>query len=214
MKQLLTSLLLLSAVISKAQNVGIGIPNPLYKLDVLSPESFVARFNGAANMYLAIYETNVYRGYIGSYAGNPEDVDFGTGAGNTLGKLHLTIQGVPKLTIDVAGRVDVQNELTRSSKTGVANLLPICYGNVSASGSINSGSGNFTVTHTSTGFYEVTITGEAYQFQLYTTIVTAIGGLAPVIATTGSGNGKLQVNTYNISGADENSNFHFVVYKQ
>ncbi len=213
MKKLLTFLLLLSSFIGKAQNVGIGIPNPVYKLDVLSPESFVARFNGAANMYLAIYETNVYRGYMGSFAGNPEDVDFGTGFGNTTGKLHLTIQGVPKLTISSTGTVDVQDELTRSSKTGTTNLLPIAYGNVSSTGFINSGSGNLAVNRITTGIYEITITGEAYQFQIYTATVTAIGSSAPVIATTGSGGGKLQVYTYNITGASTDSNFHFVVYK-
>ncbi|WP_315818061.1 hypothetical protein [Paraflavitalea speifideaquila] len=214
MKKLLTLLLLVWALTATAQNVGIGIPNPLYKLDVLSPESFVARFNGAANMYLAIYETNVYRGYIGSFAGNAEDVDFGTGVGNATGKVHLTIQGVPKLTVNSTGSVDVQDELTRSSKTGAANLLPICYGNVSSTGFANSGSGNFTVTKLTTGLYEVNITGESYQFQLYTTVVTAIGSSIPVIATTGSGGGKLQVYIYNVAGASIDNNFHFVVYKQ
>ncbi|AXY76068.1 hypothetical protein D3H65_19680 [Paraflavitalea soli] len=213
MKQLLTFLLLLSSLISKSQNVGIGIPNPLYKLDVWSPESFVARFNGAANMYLAIYETNVYRGYIGSFAGSPEDVDFGTGFGNATGKVHLTIQGTPMLTVNSTGSIDITNELTRTSKTGTANLLPIAYGNVSSTGFANTGSGNFTVSHTSTGFYEITITGENYQFQQYITVVTPIGTIAPIIAATGSGAGKLQVSTYNITGADTDSNFHFVVYK-
>jgi hypothetical protein len=213
MKKLLTLLLLLSSLIGQSQNVGIGIPNPLYKLDVLSPQSFVARFHGAANMYLAIYETNMYRGYIGSYAGNDEDVDFGTGAGNTTGKVHLTIQGVPKLTVTATGSVDLQDKLTRSANTGNANLLPICYGNVSSTGFVNAGSGNFTVTHTSTGFYQITITGENYQFQQYITVVTPIGTIAPIISATGSGAGKLQVSTYNITGADTDSNFHFVVYK-
>lgn len=213
MKQLLALLLLISSMITKAQNVGIGIPNPIYKLDVLSPESYVARFNGAANMYLAIYETNVYRGYIGSFAGNPEDVDFGTGVGNTTGRLHLTIQGTPRLTVTSTGGVDVTNELTRSTKTGPANLLPICYGNIGSTGFANSGSSNFTVTRIGTGWYEITITGEAYQFQLYTTVVTPIGTMNPIIASTGSGGGKLHVSTYNISGVNTDANFHFVVYK-
>jgi len=213
MKKLLTFLLLLSSLIGKGQNVGIGVPVPLCKLDVLSPLDLVARFAGAANMYIALTENNIYRGYIGSYAGNAEDVDFGTGTGNTTGRVHLTIQGTPRLTVTSTGTVDVVNELTRSSKTGAANLLPIAYGNVSSTGFVNSGSGNITVNRVSTGIYEITITGESYQFQLYTATVTAIGSSAPVITTTGSGAGKLQVYTYNITGASTDSNFHFVVYK-
>lgn len=213
MKKLLSFLLLLSSLIGKAQNVGIGIPAPLCKLDVLSPDVLVARFAGAAGMYIALTENSIYRGYIGSYSGNAEDVDFGTGTGNTTGRVHLTIQGTPRLTVTATGSVDVTNELTRSTKTGSANLLPICYGNIGSTGLVNSGSSNFTVTRIGTGWYEITITGEAYQFQLYTAVVTAIGTGNPIIVSTGSGGGKLHVSTYNISGVNTDSNFHFVVYK-
>ncbi len=104
-------LLLASALIvvslSYAQNVGIGTTTPAAKLDVKSTVSpNVAQFNGVAPMYMSIFENDVYRGYWGSYSGNPEDVDFGTGAGTT-GKLHLTIQASPKLTIDNTGNVGI-----------------------------------------------------------------------------------------------------------
>ena len=36
-------------------------------------------------------------------------MDFGTGAGNTTGKLHLTIQAVPQLTIRENGYVGIDN---------------------------------------------------------------------------------------------------------
>ena len=38
-----------------------------------------------------------------------EDMDFGTGAGNTTGKVHLTRQGNPKLTIGDVGYVGINN---------------------------------------------------------------------------------------------------------
>ena len=214
MKQLFTSLLLLVVLNSTAQNVGVGTATPICKLDVFSSDVFVSRFNGPSGMYIAFTENNVYRGYVGSYSGAAEDMDFGTGTGNTTGKVHLTLQGVPKLTVEATGAVNIQDELTRSSKTGSSNLLPICYGNVNAAGFVQTGSGNFTVSRFTTGFYQITITDENYHFQQYVTVVTAIGSTVPVIATTGSGGGQLQVYLYNISGASVDGNFHFVVYKQ
>lgn len=90
-----------------AQNVGIGTLAPAARLDVKTTSNYVAQFNGASPMYMSIYEGDVYRGYWGSYAGAAEDVDFGTGAGNTTGKLHLTIQANPRLTIAADGKVGI-----------------------------------------------------------------------------------------------------------
>jgi hypothetical protein len=61
----------------------------------------------ASSLWWGFYENGVYRGYLGSYAGKNEDVDFGTGGGNTLGSLHLTIAAVPKLTVDSIGNVGI-----------------------------------------------------------------------------------------------------------
>lgn len=89
-----------------SQNVGIGTTTPAAKLDVNATSSYVAQFNGLAPMYMGIFEGGTYRGYWGSYSGAAEDVDFGTGSGNT-GKLHLTIQAVPKMTINNTGQVGI-----------------------------------------------------------------------------------------------------------
>lgn len=88
-------------------NVGIGTTTPSVKLDVKSASAFTAKFNGGSNMYMGIFENDLYRGYIGSYAGNAADVDFGTGGGNTGGKVHLTTQATPRLTIDSIGQVGI-----------------------------------------------------------------------------------------------------------
>jgi len=106
MKKLLLAIALLP-LFTMAQNVGIGTTIPAAKLDVKSTSNYVGQFNGASPMYMSIYEGDVYRGYWGSYSGAAEDIDFGTGAGNTTGKLHLTIQAVPKMTINAAGQVGI-----------------------------------------------------------------------------------------------------------
>jgi hypothetical protein len=91
----------------QAQNVGIGTSTPAARLDVKANSSYVGQFNGLSPMYIGIFENDVYRGYWGSFAGADADVDFGTGTGNTTGKLHFTIQASPKLTINSSGQVGV-----------------------------------------------------------------------------------------------------------
>ncbi len=100
-------------------NVGIGTNTPSVPLDVKSTSAYIGRFNGGNNMYLSLFENDLYRGYLGSYSGNAADVDFGTGAGNAGGSVNLTIQAVPKVTIDSAGSVGIGNT-TPASRLDIA----------------------------------------------------------------------------------------------
>jgi hypothetical protein len=89
--------------------VGIGTTTPAALFDLRSTATGqLARFNGGSSqMYMGLYENSVQRGYIGSYTGNNEDIDFGTNTGNTTGKLHLAIKASPKLTVNASGNVGI-----------------------------------------------------------------------------------------------------------
>ncbi len=60
-----------------------------------------------SSLWWGFYEAGQYRGYLGSYSGKNEDVDFGTGGGNNIGSVHLTVAAVPKLTVDSIGNVGI-----------------------------------------------------------------------------------------------------------
>jgi len=119
----------------------------------------------------------------------------------------------PSERLDVVGNVKINGELNRTS-TGTSNLVPVCYGSISSTGAINSGSGNFSVSRISAGNYSITITGETYHYLRYTTTVTPAGVATPVVTGTNSVGGNLRVFTYNLSGSAADSGFSFVVHKQ
>jgi hypothetical protein len=110
-KGFLVIVVLLSFFIQgSSQNVGIGTSTPLAPLDVRNTTtSNILRLDGPSGLYVSFYENGTYRGYIGSFAGNASDVDFGTGITNSTGKLHLTIQASPRVTIDAGGNVGIGN---------------------------------------------------------------------------------------------------------
>jgi hypothetical protein len=126
---------------------------------------------------------------------------------------YLGLGVFPGERLDMIGNARINGEVHRPS-TGEANLVPICYGNISPAGTINNGSGNFSVSHTSTGRYEITITDETFVISLYTTVVTPVSGSAPIIGTVTSSSGILRVLMFNLAGTGVDNAFNFVVYKQ
>jgi hypothetical protein len=156
-------------------------------------------------------------------AGNTRVVKLGINTAPTANE-HLNVNGDARINnlgintspterLDVNGNIRVTGEVNRSS-TGAANLVPICYGNVDMSGTINTGSGNFTVVRTSEGVYEITITGESYLFDTYVTQATLIGSAGFI--STSSVNGKLLVRTSRLGVGvilENDRNFCFTVFK-
>ncbi|MES2773245.1 MAG: hypothetical protein V4722_03625 [Bacteroidota bacterium] len=109
---------------STAQNVGIGRTSPQLRLDVLDTLSLnVARFTGGNSMFITLSEKLVNRGYIGSYAGNPEDVDFGTFSGNNTGKVHLTTFNLPRLTVAADGNIGIGTVLPQQQLSVAKGLV-------------------------------------------------------------------------------------------
>jgi len=105
--------------------VGINNINPATSLDVNSNASQTSIFNGGSQMYISLAEQGNFRGYIGSYSGNPEDVDFGTYGTNETGKVHLTAGGnVPRLTVTPNGNIGLgtQNPAEKLDVNGSINV--------------------------------------------------------------------------------------------
>lgn len=122
----------------------------------------------------------------------------------------------PTSLLDVNGTITVSgtnsNEINRT-QTGSANLLPIAYGSINANGSINTGTGNYTVTWVggSDDEYEITIAGESYSSSGYITFVTPIDDNWKPTAKSSSG--KLIVKMFNPGNFPQQSAFQFIVYK-
>jgi len=87
--------------------VGINNSNPATSLHVNSTLANTAIFNAPSAMFIALAEQNIFRGYIGSYVGNAEDVDFGTTSNNATGKIHLTTGIDPRLTVTPIGNIGI-----------------------------------------------------------------------------------------------------------
>lgn len=109
MKKLILVLLLtiLFLPVTFAQNVGIGTTTPVTRLHVSGTPSNIATFNGGGQMWITLSESSIDRGYIGSFTGNTEDVDFGTYLSNTTGKVHLTTSNQPRLSVNPSGNIGI-----------------------------------------------------------------------------------------------------------
>jgi hypothetical protein len=94
---------------NNTDKIGIGTNSPATKLHVTSVAGNVATFNGGNGMWVTLSENGTERGYIGSFAGNPEDVELGTIGGNITGAVHLTTNNIPKLTVVNNGNVGIGN---------------------------------------------------------------------------------------------------------
>ena len=220
--------LLISFSSVNAQSVGIGTPTPSGKLQIDHRSSFLSPTLNLFDSSITEGPNVQFRNAGGTKSwqiqailnhtiANSDYLDFKNNGAilATLGNTGNFGIGTttPDEKLEVAGNIKISGEVNRTS-TGTSNMVPIAYGNISSTGTINSGSGNFTVSRFTAGFYTITITGESYHFQTHTSVVTPVGSSAAIIVGTGSGGGGLHVFTYNASGVAVDNQFCFVAYKQ
>ena len=88
-------------------NTGIGTNYPLSKLHIKSTDINPMIIEGGNQMYVTLVENNTNIGYIGSYSGNPTDMELGTYYDNTSGSVILSTNNTPKLTVINNGNVGI-----------------------------------------------------------------------------------------------------------
>lgn len=169
---------------------GNGV-NSGISLNVGFPEvGFNYYFNGSnkgiAPGYAALVGLNPINGdlYFGNFNNNQAPAAFTDIPGyadriilRQNGNVGIGVSPVEKF--DVAGTIKLTGEVNRPS-TGTANLLPIAYGKVRNDGVILGGTGNFSLTKTGVGLYEITLAGEVNvytnqaQYMVQTTVESSL----------------------------------------
>ncbi|HPG10963.1 MAG TPA: hypothetical protein PLU37_05490 [Chitinophagaceae bacterium] len=82
----------------------------------------------------------------------------------------------PQQKLDVNGSIKLTGTVTNPS-TGTTNLLPLAFGTVSSTGTIINGSGNFTVSHSTTGVYFIQVPGTTITSTNTMCIITPRAGI-------------------------------------
>jgi len=91
--------------------------------------------------------------------------------------------------------------------------VPLAYGYIFTTGSIASGSGNFTATWNPTyKWYAISITGISYYYSSYSTVVTTTLPYGDTNCQTDSVSGQLLVQCFTTSGTAVQADFGFIVF--
>jgi hypothetical protein len=126
----------------------------------------------------------------------------------------INSEGSGVLSVTSSGTATVTGEINRIA-TGAANIVPVVYGSVAAAGTINTGTGNFTVTNSAVGVYTIAVTGVTYTTVSSITNVTPVAGSGVLRFATSSSSAanELVVRVYDLAGNLVNNAFHFIMYR-
>lgn len=93
-----------------------------------------------------------------------------------------------------------------------ANVTPLAYGVIGPTGTVLSGTGNFTVAKSATGTYEVTIDGESYGNGTHVVTLTPVSSVPLVTGVTNPGGGAFRARIWNLSSTLVDNQFQFTVW--
>jgi len=194
-------------------NVGIGNAGPTEKLhvtgnirvtgDLLSTGEIT--MNNPTGIF-QFQNAGVNKAFV-QLSGN--NLRMGTNSGNTTGNMVIRMNGNDRVTINPAGDIDLDGKIT-TPNTGTVNMLPLCFGQINADGTIHSGSGNFTVTHPNTGQYGIHCSGITDNAVVLATSVSVF----QIANAGGSGPGVSAILSSNYTnGSPADTKFNFIIYK-
>jgi hypothetical protein len=136
-----------------------------------------------------------------------------SGSETNIGVYASAVAGKVNYAGYFVGDLHATGRITRSYGSGECAAAPIAYATIESDGSILSGTTNVSCAwHGAAEQYEITIQGEYYNSEDYTTVATSASGL--YIPFTSSIGGKLVVGLAMLSGHNVQTRFGFITYKR
>jgi hypothetical protein len=137
------------------------------------------------------------------------NVRFGTNSGNTTGNVIVRLNGNDRVSINPSGDIALEGKIT-TPNTGSVNMLPLSFGQVDNTGTVKSGSGNFTATRVGVGDYRIFCTGISSS----SVIVVSTPSVVRFAASFYIAPGVFQIRTLRYCCFDDDdAPFNFVIYQ-
>jgi hypothetical protein len=190
--------------------LGIGTLTPASRLHVNGQVSITG--GNVLEFGQGIVAKEPSAGKIGyaTFTANTLDV---VGAGNSIGARRIRFWNEGGASFE--GTISLAAGELNHAQTGTANLIPAAYGTIEGTtGSILSGSGNFTVSRGSTGSYSITLNGKSLTAANSACLLTIVSdGTSAYIAMAYS-SGNMIVRIVNNDATNRvDRNYSFLVYQ-